>query len=307
MATSAYLEQIEQKIYLLQNEGKLSQAYDLCKLYLSQYPEERSLHKLKAEVEQSIQEANEKVVEAKLKELDPLWKTEEYSKILKALKDLLKYSPNHKELKSQYQEAQKKYQAQIEFQSQEFKRKQSVRFEKLLQENENGLISELIFLEKANPGNPQVTTLIKDFRDKLIRKKVAEKSELMSSGKFDAMENLLDQLRKIDSQNNYIKELEDQIKIRRHENQNDQKREFVYQGITHLDTLMKLKKYDKAMKAANEILNSDPQNQMAQKILKEAEKKLFLQTRDLTINKMLEEQEKAKTQSPDQKDQFISI
>lgn len=307
MATTAFLEQVEQKIYILQNQGKLAEAYDLCKLYLSQYPEERSLHNLKADIEEAIEDANERVVEKKLKEMAPLWDKNEYGKIIKQLKELIKYAPNNKELKKEYQSAQEKYKEQIEEKTNEYKKQQTAKLEKLLQENDQNFVNELYFLGNNNPGNSEVQALVKLYKNKFIEKKLAEKKELMNSEKFDDINNYLSQLEKIDPQSDILKNAKEQIRIKKHQRQNQEKQEFIYQGISHLDTLMKLKKYDKAIKAAQEILDSDKTNEIAEKIIKEAQKKLFTQTREITIEKITASQPQIKSEAKEHKDQYISI
>lgn len=307
MATSAFLEQIEQKIYLLQNQGKLSEAYDLCKLYLSQYPEEKSLHSLKGEIEEAIEDANNHLVDKKLAELSPSWKEGNYPKIIKELKALLQYSPNHKELRKQYQTAQIKYKEEIEIRSAKYEKQQIAKFDKLLAENENSLVGELYLLSNDNPNNPEVKNLVQTYRNKVIEKKLAQKRELMESEKFDDIANYLSQLEKIDENSPIIKRERDNLQIRKHKKQNQEKQEFVYQGMSHLDTLMKLGKYDKAIKVAVEILETDQTNKIAKKILKSAEEKLFEQTREITIQKITEGKSEIQADTKLHQDQYISI
>lgn len=307
MATSAFLEQIEQKIYILQNQGKLAEAYDLCKLYISQYPEEKSLHTLKAELEESIEDKNNRIIDEKLKKIAPLWQEKAYSKIIKELKELLKYAPTHKEANKQYQTALEKYKSDIEIKNNEYEKAQTEKLEKLLENNENNLINELYLLELGNPGNETTKALIKTYKNKLIQKKINERKELINSDKFNDIENFLNQLEKIDNESEIIKNEKQKIKIKRNEKQKQEKEEFVYQGITHLDTLMKLEKYDKVMKAAKEILESDPTNREVKIIHEKAKEKLFSQTRETTITKIIESQNTTKEDVKAHEDQYISI
>lgn len=307
MPDSAYLKQIEQKIHSLLSEKRLKESYNLCKSVLEQNPGNRVFEKLKKRIEEAIVHENEKLIERKLKEVKKLWKEEKYADILTILKELLRIDPENRKLKKEYDKVQKAYLKKTEELKSQFKERQSERLNKILDDFPDRLPNELITLEMNNPGNKTVQDLAKQFREKLISKKLNEKKELLKSDKYDVIQNFLEDLKKIEKENPMIKKMEKEVDRRKRDTMLEEKGEFVYGGSKHLDTLMKLKKYDKALQVAKEILAVDPNNKAANKILKKAERKLYSQTKNMSVDKILSEKENLKKEYQDNKENFIKI
>ena len=307
MPNFAYFDQFEQKINVLLTEKKYRDAFNLCKEILLKYPEEKRFIKIKEKIEEAVSEENERIIKEKLEGLNPLWKEEKYSQILRTLKELLQVDPNSLKMKKLYQEAEILYRKQFEKFQEDFNKKQNRRLTDLLDNNPLILMEELYILERENPNNESVKKLVADFRDKLIAKKIREKEELLNSTKYDVIENFIQELIKIDKGNGRIQELEKQIKKRKFSTETDQTKEFVYSGEKHLDTLMKLKKYDKAIKVANEILTIDKNNIPVKRMLEKAKEKYSGQLRDLAAASILDHFQELKTRYSQDKSRIIKI
>lgn len=307
MDADLYFAQNEQKINSLIGSKKYSEAYNFCKQLLLRFPEEKRILKLKSRIEKEVEAENEKVVEEKLDAIKPLFKSENYTEILKTLKDLLNFAPNNGKIKKLYLETQEKYQKKVEELQQDFIKTQSNRLNDLLAKAPNILLESLFELEKENPGNKTVLDLTANFRDKLISKKITEKEELIYSDKYQDIQNLIEQLKKIDEKNSRIQELEKLIHARQHQTQITQKGEFIYAGEKHLETLMKLKKYDKALKAAEELLSVQTNNQKVRKIFKAAEIKYLKLLHSQTVDTIVKNKESLKSEYSQSPDKFIVL
>ena len=307
MANFAYFEQLEQKINFLLTDRKFKEAFALCKEYILQYPEESRFIKIKNKIEKAVEEENEKITKDKLEAIKPLWKEEKYIDILKILKDLINASPNNAKLKSLYLDAENLYKKQFEKLNAKFNEEQRKRLNNVLQNNPGQINEELYILEKENPGSLNVKNLVLEYQDKLIEKKIEDKKELINSDKYDIIENFLEELKKIDKSNKRIQDIEKELKSRKLEGEIGQTKEFVYGGEKHLDTLLKLKKYDKAIKTAEEILKVDPNNINVRKVLKYSEKKFQNQLKYLAAESIEKNFQNLKEEYEQDKKKFIKI
>lgn len=307
MSNQAYFEQLEQNINGLIANEKYREAYNLCKEILNKFPDEKKFLKIKEKIEEAAEEKNNRIIESKLESMDPLWDQKKYAEILRGIKDLLNLAPNNEKLKKLYSKAQGYYAEQIEELKKDFKEKQSARLNELLNTNPDQLVNELFELEMENPGNQSVREITIEFRDKIIAKRISEKEELIHSDKYDAIENFIAQLKKIDTKNPRIGEVENIMKQQKMGTIVGQKKEFMYSGLRHLDTLMKLKKYDKAIKVANELLSIEKNSLQIKRILNTAERKYFYQTKNICIENILSESKAIKEDYQRDKSAYIRI
>ncbi len=302
-----FVKHLETNIQALIADGKFREARNMINQFLAKSPRDRKLIALKSFVEKNVNSHNDRLINTELKKIKPLWKEKNYQQILKNLSPLLKIAPKNEKLIKTYSKAQKKYKAKLEKDKKNFLKDQKQVLDKLLKENGDKLVKELLELEMKNPGNQIVQALSKDYRDKLIAQEIEKHKDLIFSDKFDVINNFLQKLLKIDKNNERIKELYSIIKKRQYGTQVEEKNEFVYQGQQHLDTLIKLKKYDKAIRVALEILSVDKDNKPVQKILKTAKRKNFNTTRNQVIKQIISEKEKSKQEYQNNRDQFLKI
>lgn len=307
MSNEPYFDQIEQSINLLITEGKFEDAYDKCKNTLLKFPDEARFKKLKTQIEEEVIESNDKLIEKELSEIKPLWKEEKYAEILNKLSPLLKISTNNKKLNNEIVKAQEAYKDKSSKNKAEFTKEQTKKLDDLLENDTDKLLQELFALEMGNKGNKIVLTMTKDYRDKLIRKKIKAKSDLLSSDKFEDIQNFIDQLKRIDDKNPQIKKLEGKTTEGKHSTQLGEKKDFLYRSLTHLDTLMRLRKWDKAVKVAEEILEIDENNSKVKKLHAKAERKLFAQTKTETAKIIESEYKELKEEYEKDRSKFVKI
>ncbi len=307
MGTTPYFEQIEQNINMLLSDKKYKEAYKLCVDFLNKFPEERTFIKLKEKIEEEVADENAKIVEEKINSTSKFFETKNYAEILRTLQPLLKLAPNHKKLQKEILKAQQLYKEQIEETQESLLKNQREKLEKILKENPELILDELIYIERNQPGNHQIENLINEYKEKYINKKIEEKKELINSDKFDSIYHFIEQLRKVDDKNATLNKLETKIKNRQHGNQIDETKEFVFSSENHLLTLMKIKKYDKAIKVAEEILESDKSNTRVAKILKDAQDKFYSQSRDAVAELIVQNQKTVDNEYQQNKDGFITL
>lgn len=305
--SSPYFEQIEQNIKSLLADKKYEQAYDVVTKTIAQHPEEKELVGLKEKIEGEVAAENDKVIEKRLGAVDELLKKEEYGDVIRELQEILELAPENKKVIKQYQQAQAKYKEQVEDMTARFGKDQEKKLKKLLKKSPELLVDELFFLEQNNPKNGTAQALIAKYRDKLIEKKIKEKSDLLSSDKFEDIWHFVSGLKIIDDDSPRIAVLEQEIKRRTQNIHQEQKSEYVYRGKEYLDTLMKLKKYGKAIQMAHEILGIDKANKAIVKTLRKAKNKFFSQTQSKTIKSMRENAEKMKEEYQKDKKKFIRV
>lgn len=307
MSDSPYILQLKQRIRLLMSEKKFKEAFESAQELVSKHPNDKEFIELIEEVKKGAIKENNKLVEQKIKEVKPLIKEKRYSEALSELKKLFSIAPNNPALISFYSQTQADYQKHGQDMTEKFKKEKRASYDKLMQEDEDKLLFELFNLEKENPGSQNVLSLTKEYRGKIIQKRLEAKKDLIYSDKYDDIQNLISQLKKIDPQNPEVIELEKTISFRLHGAQIENKKEFVYRSTKYLVTLMQLKKYEEAIRTALEILEVDHKNELVLKMLETAENKFYSQSRQLAVEAVKSKQSELTTEYKNNKSDFIKI
>ncbi|MBD3330124.1 hypothetical protein GF354_01180 [Candidatus Peregrinibacteria bacterium] len=307
MSISTYLQSIQEKIYALLADKKYRKAYNLYIKVADKFPPGREINELGEKVNKAIAKANREIVNKKLEKLKPLWKEEKYKKILLELRKLLTKIPNDYKLIKNYQKAQRLYKEQVEEFQAKYEKEADKKLKKLLKTSEEELLSELFKMEKKHPGSELVRKITKKYRTELIRKKINSKSELLNSEKYDIIEAFIKNLEKIDKENALVKDLKNRIKLRHYGTLVSEKSESVYKAVEEFNTLYKLKKYDKAVKLGEEILEVDEDNKELSKKLKKAKKKLFRQNRNLAVKMIISKMPNLKADYKSNKKDYIKL
>ncbi|MFA5947544.1 MAG: hypothetical protein WC806_01035 [Candidatus Gracilibacteria bacterium] len=304
-----FINQNKRNILALFAGKQYKEAYEKCQELLAMDPTLTDITELKKKIENEIIKTNKNVIKEHINKLKPLWKEEKYEDILRELKKLEFLDPNSMEIKKLFAEAQSLYLKKINTLKEKFLKNEDKKIKELFEkgEDEQRFLDELFYLEKRNPGNKDVLKLSEKYRWLLIDRKIKSKRDLLNSEKFDDIRNFLIQLKKIDEHYSKIKELEDEIKKRELESKIDAKKEFIYKSETNLDTLLKLKKYDKAIQVAEELLNIDKEDKQAKKIIQIAKAKLFNQTNKETVKMIKDAIPKLKQEYRQNKKNFIKI
>lgn len=307
MSDNAFFEQIEQNIVSLINEKKLRLAYDRCLATLKNFPTEKRFIKLKSKIEVLAEDQNEKYINDQIKNAEKLIDEEKYVDAVKILKPLLKLTKNTGKIEKLIIRSQEKYKAKTEKQIEEFKKQERRRLNELLEKDPDHLLDELFYLENENQGNKTILSITAEYRGKLIAKKIKEKSVLLSSTKYDDINHFILQLKAIDKNDKQIAALEQEIKLRQHNIQLNQQKEHIYESQKQLITLMQLKKFDKAIKVAEEILAMEPGNKEVQKILAKANSAFFKQTKSRAIKAILKNQSAFEEDYKKSREEYIKL
>ena len=307
MATAPYLDQIEQNINSLLAEGRFDKAYSQVNDYLDKYPKAKNLKKLKKKIEEDVEDRNKEVVKGKMMKIDELWKQEKYVEILRELKRMIELDPENDKLKDLFQKTQDKYRDQLETQTKGFEKDQGKKLDQLLEQDTDKFLEELYFIEEKNPQNPKVAAMVKKYREKYISKVLSEKKDFIYSNKFEEIMAFISKLKKIDPENKDLNKVEKHIRQKMRKSHIEKKSEYLYKGNEYLDTLLKMKKYDKAAQVAKELLEFGGKNEKLEKILKGAEKKDEKQNRNEVIDKINKDKESLKEEYKKNKKRFVKV
>jgi len=302
-----FLQQAEKNVNILLIDKKYQEAYILCNKIIAKYPNYKVFEKLKKKIEENVERANKEVVEKTLEEMEILWREEKYADILLKLKHLTKLDPDSWKLQRLYKKAQQYYLEQIEESKRKFKKEKAEQLNKLLQDNPDQLLRELTVLEQANTKDGEIAQFLGGFRTELIKKKIAEKSDLLNSDKYDAIANLILSLKKIDSTSPEIEKLQNRIQAKKAEAQLESKKEFIYKEKEYIKTLIQLTKYDKAVQAIEELLKYIQLDDEMKVLLKEAQKKLYSQSKEQTIDSIKQSFPALKQNYSSNKDNFVKL
>jgi len=302
-----YIQQNEYKIKNYIAEKNFEKAFETYKDLAQKFPYHKDLRYIKSEIEKSFEIENDKKIKLKLEEIKDEWKNNNYGNILKELKPFLDIAPNNKKLKKQYLKAAKLYKKEIENNQKEFRKKHEKVLNILIDGNVNEFLSELNSIETQYAGNQFVKDFIKEYKSKFIENKINKNTDLIYSNKFDVTEILIEKLKKVDKNNQKIKEIEKGVRLRRYQSQEYQQTESIYEGMKNVETLLKLKKYAKAYKASKELIKVAPKNEEIKKYLNIAYKKLKGTNLDQSTKIILNNQNKLIEDYIKNKSNYIKI
>ncbi len=306
-SSSPYIKQLEKQIISLLTEKNYKKAYEKYQILAEKFPMSREVYKIREKIDNEISNENKDKIERKLKSLKQLWKENNYSQIIKELKPFFEIGKNNKKFIETYQKAQDLYRKTIENNQKNFRKNQDKKLAILLKNDAKEFLMELFQLEKNNPGNTFIRNLVKDYRSRYIQREIGRYKHLIAEEKFEVLDKIITGLKKVDRKNYELILFEKEVKNYRYTDQKGDKQESIYEGVNNLKTLIKIKKYAKAVKAANEIIRADKENKEAQSLLKKSEIGLSKQTREQTINLILEKNIETKLAYMKNKKSFIKI
>jgi len=307
MYNQAYLLQAQRNLTTLFSNKQYKEAYSLCQELIRKFPDEPKLFKIKDQIENEVTKENFKLIDRKIAEAKPAMKSKDYGKALQILSPMIKIMPEHRKLKRLLYKAQTKYRKVLEEKSKKYNEALSKKLTELLNQNPQQLELELKLLQENNTLNKNIKKIARVFADKLIAKKIKEKESLLYSNKFNLIEEFIKKLKDIDSMNERVVRLDKIMKSKKYSTQTEQRSEFVYKGKTHLQNLIKLKKYEEAVKVASEILSLQKRNEEVSKLKKEAKDKLFKQTRKETAEHIKKDLKSLEKQFKKNQSSFIKI
>ncbi len=307
MNPDAYFEQAEQNINLLISKGKFAEANKKCKDLISKYPHEGRFKKLKTKIEDEAKESNRNIVDEKIDEMKTLWEKESYAEILEKISDLQKVVPENTKLKKLQEKAQKLYKEKLAEQTEKYVETQTLKLEKMLENDTGSLLDEIIHLERNNPNNPNTLKVTTKFREKLIEKKINDNQETLKSSQIEKATKLLEELKAIDPKNKKVMEIEKSMNKKISKDNYKKAKIFMAQSIKQIQELINTENYDKAIKEAEGILKIDPENRSMRKLLKKAQDQSFKQNKELSINEIEKNTQKLEEDYKKDKDKFIKL
>ena len=302
-----FLQQIYQQIEENISQKKFAEAHTICLQTLRLDPENIKLIRFKNTIEALVREKNRVLIKQDLERLEPLWKEEKYEEILihlKTLEPFIKDYPKLKKIiikaqnnynKKFLQEKTKYYQNELEKIGTLCKEKQ---FSDALRKAEN-----LYFI--ANKER-EIKKLLQNIRSQWIQEEIKNHQALLKSEKFEEILLFYQKLKKISPEIKLDKTIEKTKKAQK-KHEVFKKREFIYQGLENIKTLLQLKKYEKALKGAEEILNIDPENKKAKKIYKKAFQKNEQTVENEVISQIQNQQRQLKSKLITNKEGFRKI
>ena len=114
MDNEAFFQQFKRNIEVLLSQGKFEEALEKCQLALQKFPNEKSLLKIKRDIETQITHKNEKEIKANIKAAKNLFDQGGTEQALKLIKDTFPLAPNNEKLKDLYREFQEAYKEKLE-------------------------------------------------------------------------------------------------------------------------------------------------------------------------------------------------
>lgn len=296
------------QVEALIKEGKLKQAYALCNKLLLNFPGSGRLKKMQKKIEKQVYTQNVTVVKHDLKKLAPLWKENRYKELIEQLQKLQQYAPGFKPVEKELYRAQKLYKEQ-RMQKQKGAIKHYI--DQIKQFINKGQYQDAItqakrFLMKV-PNHQEVGLLEKKARDLYVVKQLKENQSLLKSKKFKEIEEFLHTLLKINPESHKVKELLKKAEKREAVALSYEKKDFAYQSMEHIRTLLQKHKWEKAVQALEELLKVDKHNIKALEMLDTTRKKFDKQLTREVIDKIKQLQKKFNDKRAQNPKMFIRL
>jgi len=308
MENDAFIQQVKQNVETLIVEGRFEEAMEKCKKYLSSFPDQKEIVKLKKTIEERLFEQNEKEIDQKNKESEKLYSAKDYLGALRLTKEALTLAPHNDKSKRLYLKYQEKYKAQMEEAEKSFIKQRREHFEQLIAEEKlTELIEETRKLEEQNLENHAVRSLVEEFKEKLIEKELKSKKDLLNSDKIEDIENLIAGLKKISENSKLLRNLENAVKQKKLGVQIENIDEFIYEGQQNLVTLMKLGKFEESIRVCEEILKVNPEDSKARSILEKAKNSFYKQSKREAIKNIKSYLPTLKQEYKTGKDNFVTF
>lgn len=304
-------EEIKKEVYKirqLMNSGNYKEAYSMCNKLLLNFPESSALKNLQQKIEKVVYKKNLKSVKKDLKDLKPLWKDKKYKELVEKLEVLQNYVPGYGPVEKQLDKARKLYNKHARKEVKDY-------FYNKINE-----IKELFKKKEFEKAYSTAKKLHNQFKKQSEAKEIFEKSKelyidyqlqknksLLSSDKFDQIESFLKDIQKIKPDSKKIKSLIKKAAKREQISIEYEEKEFVYKSYERILTLYQKKKYEKALKALDELLKVEPDNLKALELRKKASKKFNRNLTKEVIKKIRHLQKKFKKEYIENKKEFIKI
>lgn len=274
------------KIQSLIAENRWQEAHRACLEVLQFDPDNIKIIRLKNKIEKKVKKINRQAIKEDLKNLEPLWRQGQYEEYLIHLKELSPYSHDYPPLRKIILKAQNTYRQQLRQRQEAYYKTELTAIRTMLEREEfQEALRKAQKLRIVNVMEKELKQFISHIRSQWIDTELKKSKALFETQKYEDMLLFCQNLLRIDSSSKKLKKLIKTTKAQYLFFRIEEKRDFIYEGLEKMKTLYQLKKHQRTMEAASEILNIDPNNQDAQKfyakakkkIARESNKELFLQ------------------------------
>jgi tetratricopeptide (TPR) repeat protein len=300
-------EEIKKIKYLIKRNN-LKEAYNLCNKLLINFPENWTLQKLQKKIEKIVFKQNLKAVKNDLKKLKPLWEEKKYPQLINELKKLKNYVPGYMPLEKQIEKATNCY---IKYQIQEQKKLLKNHIESIQKYISNKEYEKAISLCKKIllkiPNHRKILELLQKSRALLIDKKIHENENLLNGNDFEKIKDFLESLLKIDPNSLKLKKMLKKASKRENLSLELAKKDYTFKSFEHIKILYQKKKYDKTIKALNELLAFEPNNEQFLSFLEKAKKALNKQVDQEVVKEVIFLQKKFNEQRKNNPQNFIKV
>ncbi len=271
------------KIKNLLAEKNFKDAYKHYEELAFRNPFDSKVMKIKNLIIKTVEKENKEKIEKAIIEAKKYIAEQNLEKALILLKNYLKVAPNHKKLNKILKETQNIYRLQIKQKQDEFDNVQGKKFSASMTKDVKGFLNDVIKFKRQFNDSPLANNFIERAKAYFIHKKIETNQNLLKSKKYELIEGFFAELKEISDSNPEIIELEKKIKLEKYENQVQNLKESIYEAEKNIETLIKLKKFQKAYNAISELMKADNKNEKAKKLLPIARKGLFKENRDKSI------------------------
>ena len=287
---------------------KLNRAYSEILAGLKSFPYNKALKKLRIKCEKQIQRQIDNKVKSEINHISDFMKHENYQKALLEIERVFKFAPNNQKLLKFYRKAKEKViEKSIKANKELLIKKRKELENEFSKGNEEQTLKTLFDIEQNHGTEPAINDLISEYRDKIIESRIKTKHDLLLTTKFTAIRNFIDSLETIDQDNIRVKKLKQVQHSREFGEQISEKSEFVYESIVNIKTLIRLKKYNEALIAINEIIELTPNYTKAKRLKQKIETKLYKITKKIVIKQIKLNKQDLKQDFKNKRKDYIRI
>lgn len=297
-----------QRILDLYHEGKWQEAHRGCLEILQYDPENLKIIRLKNKIEKIVQKINRDALKKDLEQIKPLWHEKKFAEILAYLHKLEPYASDYPPLRKLLIRAQKAYNNETYRQQEEHFKETIAAIQTIAQ---NGKFQEAIHetekLRLLKLHDASLQNLIQKIRSDWIHSEISKNQALLNSTKYEDILLFYQHLKQIDPRNELLDREIVKTKKQYQLYKIEEKKEFIYKGSEEVRTLYQLKKYEKAVQAAKEILEIDPSNREVRFYYKKALVKTNHLISNEVITQMLSAQKQHQKEYPLNKSAFYKF
>jgi len=261
---ASQLKQIEIKIEELLREKDWPTAYKLCLEVLRFDPENGKFAKLKTHIENEVKKHNQLAIEQEIKNYKILLDQHQYEEYLKKLLSLKLYNKDYLELDNLILKARENVEIDLKEKQRAYLQDQFIFIDKLNEEHkyeEAITLAEKLLALKFHQNILQKK--LKITKDTWIKYELEQNQSLLNTESFEAIILLYIKLLKIEPKNKNLQNKLARIKRLNHLSKVDLKKDVIYKTLEDIRTLYQLKKYDKLLELAENILDIDAENHQA--------------------------------------------